>query len=277
MLFDIIIAIIILLAAVQGYRKGFLKQAFVLFGLVFAIFYTKPLAAILSALFVNTKDSEVSLQSHIALTAVSAAIIIVICIIIGELLQRWLVKGIVVAESVNRTLGASLGVIISSVVIFFGLCIFDVFKSPMSHTFSFAGGIYQSHSMQFVAKYNIVPRLIDDFLVSKQGLRLGTLLNTLRKAQAAQELSQTGTLSKQSSSHTLALPRLEAEDQASFEQLMQNNDFASLAQDTAIHEQLQNKEQAKILLDPRVIRLLADDAFMENAKRFPWEKYYSKP
>ena len=158
MVIDIIVAAIVFVWAVFGYRKGFIRQAFALAGVVLMSLFAAPVANILSALINN--ELGVPLNSYyakIGLLAASSCLIYLICIGIGRFLHDTLVKGIKMAEKTNHVLGMILGILESTVAIYFVLCILLIHIDRIgSYAPGFAQKITESHCGNVVANNNLV-------------------------------------------------------------------------------------------------------------------------
>ncbi|MFA5625626.1 MAG: CvpA family protein [Bradymonadales bacterium] len=292
MVFDIIILLSILLAALQGYRKGFLRQAFVFFGIVLAFFYTKPLSAYLAERFFVGYDTFYNTRSYIAFITIVAVLIVILSALLGAILQKTLIKGIVFADSTNKALGASLGIVVASIILFFIVCLFDVFKAPITHSSPLFDGLYSSRSMQICEKYNPIPYLADDYMNSEQGKKLSQLLKTINISQRMEE-DKNPTLHPESNEHYTNISKpenhgentiqssskrliTEKQDLALYQELLRHKDFQELVHDPMVYEALSKKNHLQLTLDPRVLRLANNKEFIETAKQFPWEKYYKQ-
>ena len=158
MVIDIIVAAIVFVWAVFGYRKGFIRQAFALAGVILMMFFAAPLANILSALINNEFGIPLnSYHAKIGLLAASSCLIYLICIGIGKFLHDTLVKGISMAEKTNHVLGMILGILESTVAIYFVLCILLIHIDRIgSYAPAFAQTVSESHCGKVVANNNLV-------------------------------------------------------------------------------------------------------------------------
>ena len=120
MIIDIIIAAAILIMAVFGYRKGFLKQAFTLVGILLVTFASAPIAGIIEHILAD-EFNIVLAGKHLQLMLLSAtaAIIYIICFCLGLFLHDTLVKGIEVAEKTNHILGTILSILETIFAVYF--------------------------------------------------------------------------------------------------------------------------------------------------------------
>ena len=120
MVLDIISAAIIFVWAVFGYRKGFIKQAFTLAGILLAMFFSAPLAGIIEHILHD--EFNISLTGRhlqaMLLTA-TAAVIYIVSFFLGHFLHNTLVKGINLAEKTNHILGAVLSITEAAIAIYF--------------------------------------------------------------------------------------------------------------------------------------------------------------
>ena len=147
MIIDIILASIIFVWAVIGYRKGFIHRAFALIGVIFVAAFSAPLANILNAII--TIEFNIPLNEHYAKTALlaaSACIIYIACYFLGRFLYNNLVKGIKLAEKTNKILGTILGILV--------ICIHinkvETYIPPLARE------IHQSYAGTFVSQNNFV-------------------------------------------------------------------------------------------------------------------------
>ena len=120
MIIDIIIAAAVLVMAVFGYRKGFLKQAFTLVGILLVTFASAPIAGIIEHILADEFDMVLT-GKHLQLMLLSAtaAIIYIICFCLGLFLHDTLVKGIEVAEKTNHILGTVLSILETMFAVYF--------------------------------------------------------------------------------------------------------------------------------------------------------------
>lgn len=158
MIIDIILVSIIVVWGVFGYRQGFIRRAFTLAGVILVAIFSAPLANILNA--VITTEFNIPLNEHYsktALLAASACIIFITCFLVGKFLHNTLVKGINVAERTNHVLGMILGIIESSLAIYFvlGVILIHIDKIE-TYAPAVAQEINKSKAATFVANNNFV-------------------------------------------------------------------------------------------------------------------------
>jgi uncharacterized membrane protein required for colicin V production len=185
MVIDIILVSIIVVWGVFGYRQGFIRRAFTLAGVILVALFSAPLANILNA--VITTEFNIPLNEHYAKTALlaaSACIIFVLCFLVGKFLHNTLVKGINMAEKTNHVLGMILGIIESSLAIYFvlGVILIHIDKIE-TYAPSVAQEITQSKAGSFVAENN--------FVESFELFSADVKAKALKKPQSEQQSSQT--------------------------------------------------------------------------------------
>ena len=150
MILDIILAIVVLVWAVYGYRKGFVRQIFVLAGIIAIVFAAAPMADIVQNIL--SKEFDLQLTGRYVrsfLLAGCSAILYILMYIIGRFLQATLIKGIPVAEKTNHILGTVLSILASALAIYFilALCAIGNEKikeyAPAVHNFISSSKCYQ--------------------------------------------------------------------------------------------------------------------------------------
>ncbi len=158
MIIDIILLIIILVWAIFGYRKGFIKQLFTLAGVVLIIFFAAPIADI--AQNVLAKEFDLILTGAYVkggLLAASSALLYILAHVTGKFLHNTLVKGIPVAESTNHVLGATLGITEAVLVIFFVLSLISIGQNKINeYAPEVQSVISQSKAFQICDKNNLL-------------------------------------------------------------------------------------------------------------------------
>lgn len=157
MFLDIILFAALIVWAVFGYRKGFVKQIFVLAGIVAVVFLGPPVSDIAQKVLQNEFGIVVAGRIlHGLLFAGCSSLIYIIFYTIGYFLHDTLVKGIPVAERTNHILGATLGVLEA---IFASYLILGVMAVGAAKIEEYAPavhfGIKQSVAYQVVARNNL--------------------------------------------------------------------------------------------------------------------------
>lgn len=157
MILDIILAAALFVWAVFGYRKGFIKQIFVLAGIIAVIFLGPPLSDIVLRVLQNEYGIVVAGRIlHGLLFAGCSSLIYIVCYTIGYFLHDTLVKGIPLAERTNHILGATLGILESVVASYLILGVFSVGASKIEeYAPAVHSGIEQSVAYQVVSGNNI--------------------------------------------------------------------------------------------------------------------------
>ena len=191
MVLDIILAVILFVWAVFGYRKGFIKQIFTLAGIILTILGAGACADLLELILTKDFGIIVGHYSRGFLLVASAAFIYIVCYVIGRFMHNTLVKGIPLAEKTNHILGAILGIIQATLAIYFALCVGSVIDkeiedhSPGLHQF-----LNESSSYQIVSHNNLIENF--DFFArwkeAAQGKPIPELdLNLIKNAQPPTE------------------------------------------------------------------------------------------
>ena len=127
MVLDIICIATVFVWAVFGFRKGFVRQAFALAGVAGVVFLSVPMAEIIQDIL--SKDMGMVIASRVMrgfLLVVCGTVIYLFCYIVGRFVHNTLIKGISVAETTNHILGTSLGVIESTLGLYFILCLMSM-------------------------------------------------------------------------------------------------------------------------------------------------------
>lgn len=133
MILDIILAAIVFIWSIYGYRKGFIKQIFVLAGIVAISLGAAPMADLIEEIL--SKECSIMLTGRYVrglLLAGCSALLYIIAFIVGRFLHATLVKGIPLAEKTNHVLGMVLSILASALAIFFILCIFSIGKEKIN-------------------------------------------------------------------------------------------------------------------------------------------------
>ena len=158
MIIDIILASIVFVWGVLGYRQGFIRRGFALAGIILVALFSAPVANILHAII--TVEFNIPLNEYYAKTALLAAaacIIYVACFLIGKFLHNTLVKGIKIAEKTNHIFGTILGVVEAVVAIYFILGVAFIYIDKIdTYAPAVAKEFNQSHIGHFVSKNNFV-------------------------------------------------------------------------------------------------------------------------
>lgn len=157
MILDIILVAVLFVWAVFGYRKGFIKQIFVLAGIIAVIFLGPPLSDIVQKVLQNEYGIVVAGRIlHGLLFAGCSSLIYIVFYTIGYFLHDTLVKGIPLAERTNHILGATLGIFESVVASYLILGVFAVGASKIEeYAPAVHSGIKQSVAYQVVSGNNI--------------------------------------------------------------------------------------------------------------------------
>ena len=134
MYLDILILFIIFVWAVFGYRKGFIKRLLTLIGMILAIFFSAPAAAIIEDVCANEFHFILAPGNFKGLLlAATAAAIYLLCLGIGHFLHATLVKGIRLAEKTNHILGCVLSIVEATAAIYFILCLTATYLDKVEH------------------------------------------------------------------------------------------------------------------------------------------------
>lgn len=142
MILDIILAIIIFVWAVFGYRRGFVRQLFTLAGILLVVFVSAPMADMLEKIL--TRELDVHMDGRYMrgfLLSASGAVLYLLSHIAGRFMHDTLVKGISLAEKTNHVLGMTLALVQAGLVIYFILCIGSVYQNKVQE---YAPNIYQN-------------------------------------------------------------------------------------------------------------------------------------
>ena len=124
MIIDIIIAVIVIVWAIYGYRKGFVRQLFTLAGILAVTFFSLPIAEIAEHILADEYNIFLpSRHMELILISTTAAAIYIIVFLIGRFFHETLVKGIKPAEKTDHILGMVLSIIESSLAVYFILCL----------------------------------------------------------------------------------------------------------------------------------------------------------
>ena len=172
MILDIVLAAIIFVWAVFGYRKGFIRQIFVFIGILAVAFGSVPLADIAEKII--SEEFEIVLTGRYVkmfLLAGCAATIFILTTLVGRFLQETLVQGIPMAEKTNHILGAVIGIKSSFIIVVFILSVCAVGHTKIEHYApGFGQFLSKSTSYQIVLKNN--PVLFFDFFKEfKSGIK----------------------------------------------------------------------------------------------------------
>ena len=155
MVLDIICIATVFVWAVFGYRKGFVKQAFALLGVVGVAFLSVPLAEVIETIL--SKDMAMMITSRFlkgALLAGCGAVIYIFCYVVGRFVHNTLVNGISVAESTNHVLGSTLGVIESSLGLFFFLSLVSMVQDRVKEYAPAAYEFFDESKCYHIAQEN---------------------------------------------------------------------------------------------------------------------------
>ena len=157
MILDIILIAALIVWAVFGYRKGFVKQIFVLAGIVAVVFLGPPVSDIAQKVLQNEFGIVVAGRIlHGLLFAGCSSLIYIIFYTIGYFLHDTLVKGIPVAERTNHILGATLGVLEAIFASYLILGVMAVGSAKIKeYAPTFHAGVEQSVAYQVVARNNL--------------------------------------------------------------------------------------------------------------------------
>jgi uncharacterized membrane protein required for colicin V production len=142
MVLDGLMAAVITVWAVFGYRRGFVRQIFTLAGILLVIFVSAPMAEMLENIL--TKEFDMYFDGRYMrsiLLSVSGAVLYLLSYVVGRFLHETLVKGISVAEKTNHILGMVLAVVQALLVIYFVLCIGSIYQTKIQE---YAPVIYQA-------------------------------------------------------------------------------------------------------------------------------------
>ncbi|MCL2325861.1 MAG: CvpA family protein [Proteobacteria bacterium] len=165
MFVDGFILFTLLVLGVYGYRKGFTRQIFALLGIVSVYAFAMPLAGVLEKILQN----ETSIQlhgpyAHVILLSVSAAVLYITCFCTGAFLRNTLVQGIRIAEKTDRIFGASLGIVQSTLMIFFILCLLSLLSEKVER---YAPEVHQvlnqSHAYKMAHAFNFLTQYQDRY------------------------------------------------------------------------------------------------------------------
>lgn len=166
---DLVLLVIVLVMAVSGYRRGFLRQVFQLAGVVCVAVFSLPLCEIVEKILLN--EYGIALPGHrlrMLLMVSCGSVIYILCHAIGRFLHKTLVKGIDFAEKTNRILGAVAGMLSSVVILYFILGIIaSGFAKVTEYAPKFADLMNQSVAFQTVSRNNIVEQFDYTQLVIK--------------------------------------------------------------------------------------------------------------
>ncbi|MBR4986137.1 MAG: CvpA family protein [Proteobacteria bacterium] len=157
MVLDIILVAVLIVWAVFGYRKGFIKQIFVLAGIVAVVFLAPPLSEIAQKVLQNEFGIVVAGRFlHGLLFAACSSLIYIVSYTIGYFLHDTLVKGIPVAERTNHVLGGTLGVLEAMTASYLILGVFAVGSAKIEeYAPAVYEGISESAAYRAVAGNNI--------------------------------------------------------------------------------------------------------------------------
>ena len=158
MIIDIIIAVIIAVWAVYGYRKGFVRQLFTLIGILIVTFFSVPIAEI--AEHVLADEFNIFLPSkhmEFLLISTTAACIYIIVFLIGKFMHDTLIKGIKPAEKTNHILGSVLAIIEACLAVYFILCLAANYHDKVQKYAPDVGNVLsESTCFNGVKEYNLL-------------------------------------------------------------------------------------------------------------------------
>ncbi len=190
MILDIILIGAVIVWAVYGYRKGFIRQAFALGGILVVMFASAPVAEVMQNILTNEFNIAIAHRYiQIGLLFASACILYILVHLIGCFIYNTFIKDISFAESTNHVLGSVLGIIASTLSIYFILCLFAFGQNKVEEYTPAVQKFLNASTAYRIADHNNVI-LQFDFANALNLPELNELNQTIKPSQSEEKTSK---------------------------------------------------------------------------------------